>query len=90
MNLSKNRDAETTLKRFQEWQRTMNPGDDSHPNHHDCAILLSKYAAQPILEIQSNFEIPLTTNDSPGWISASRGTSAVSPVRRRSLVRAIL
>ncbi|EGI62482.1 A disintegrin and metalloproteinase with thrombospondin motifs 12, partial [Acromyrmex echinatior] len=42
MNLSINRDADATLKHFQEWQYTMNPGDDSHPNHHDCAILISK------------------------------------------------
>ncbi|XP_026825509.1 A disintegrin and metalloproteinase with thrombospondin motifs 7 [Ooceraea biroi] len=42
MNLSINRDADTTLRHFQEWQRTMNPGDDTHPNHHDCAILISK------------------------------------------------
>lgn len=58
MNLSINQDADATLKRFQEWQYTMNPGGDSHPNHHDCAILISKYAAQPILsEIQFNLEI---------------------------------
>ncbi|XP_014473805.1 PREDICTED: A disintegrin and metalloproteinase with thrombospondin motifs 7-like [Dinoponera quadriceps] len=42
MNLSMNQDADTTLRRFQEWQSTMNPGDDSHPNHHDCALLISK------------------------------------------------
>ncbi|XP_011867754.1 PREDICTED: A disintegrin and metalloproteinase with thrombospondin motifs 6-like [Vollenhovia emeryi] len=42
MNLSINRDADATLKHFQEWQYTMNPGGDSHPNHHDCAILISK------------------------------------------------
>lgn len=46
MNLSINQNADATLKRFQEWQRTMNPGDDTHPNHHDCAILISKYASQ--------------------------------------------
>lgn len=45
MNLSINQDADTTLRRFQEWQRAMNPGDDSHPNHHDCALLISKYAS---------------------------------------------
>ncbi|XP_048507996.1 A disintegrin and metalloproteinase with thrombospondin motifs 12-like isoform X2 [Athalia rosae] len=42
MNLSVNKDAETTLKYFQEWQQKMNPGDDTHPNHHDCAVLLTK------------------------------------------------
>jgi len=49
MNLSMNRDVDATLKHFQEWQYAMNPGDDSHPNHHDCAILISKYATQAIL-----------------------------------------
>lgn len=58
MNLSINRDADATLKHFQEWQHTMNPAGDSHPNHHDCAILISKYAAQAILPgIQFNPEI---------------------------------
>lgn len=58
MNLSMNRDADATLKHFQEWQYTMNPSDDSHPNHHDCAILISKYAAQAIpSEIQFNLKI---------------------------------
>ena len=44
INLSVNKDVETTMKSFQEWQKKMNPGDDSHPNHHDCAILLTKYS----------------------------------------------
>ncbi|XP_024946989.1 A disintegrin and metalloproteinase with thrombospondin motifs 6 isoform X2 [Cephus cinctus] len=42
MNLSVSKDAGETMKYFQEWQRMINPGDDSHPNHHDCAILLSR------------------------------------------------
>ncbi|XP_076665036.1 A disintegrin and metalloproteinase with thrombospondin motifs 12 [Andrena cerasifolii] len=42
MDLATNGDAERTLRRFQEWQRMINPGDDSHPNHHDCAILMAK------------------------------------------------
>jgi len=51
MNLSINQNADATLKHFQEWQRTMNPGDDTHPNHHDCAILISKYASQATLSV---------------------------------------
>ncbi|KZC06825.1 A disintegrin and metalloproteinase with thrombospondin motifs 7, partial [Dufourea novaeangliae] len=42
MNLSWTKDANRTLQYFQEWQRIINPGDDSHPNHHDLAILLEK------------------------------------------------
>lgn len=43
MNLAANKDVEATMKYFQEWQKKMNPGDDTHPNHHDCAILITKY-----------------------------------------------
>ncbi|XP_060526529.1 A disintegrin and metalloproteinase with thrombospondin motifs 7 isoform X2 [Cylas formicarius] len=34
--------ADTTLKNFCKWQRSLNPGDDSHPHHHDVAILLTR------------------------------------------------
>ena len=34
--------ADNTLKSFCKWQATINPGDDSHPNHHDVAILLTR------------------------------------------------
>ncbi|OAD60304.1 A disintegrin and metalloproteinase with thrombospondin motifs 12 [Eufriesea mexicana] len=42
MNLAITRDPNSTLKYFQEWQQMINPGDDAHPNHHDCAILITK------------------------------------------------
>ncbi|XP_046737728.1 A disintegrin and metalloproteinase with thrombospondin motifs 12-like [Diprion similis] len=42
MNLSVNKDADFTLKYFQQWQQKMNPGDDTHPNHHDAAVLITK------------------------------------------------
>ncbi|XP_043259690.1 A disintegrin and metalloproteinase with thrombospondin motifs 12-like [Colletes gigas] len=42
MELAVNKDADKTLKYFQTWQEIINPGDDSHPNHHDCAVLLAK------------------------------------------------
>ncbi|KAF7381476.1 hypothetical protein HZH66_013870 [Vespula vulgaris] len=42
MNLGIMKNLETTLKRFEEWQKDMNPGDDDHPNHHDLAILLTR------------------------------------------------
>lgn len=43
MSLAATKNPEKTLKYFQEWQQTINPSDDSHPNHHDCAILITKY-----------------------------------------------
>lgn len=46
MNLGIMKNLETTLKRFEEWQKDMNPGDDDHPNHHDLAILLTRYIDQ--------------------------------------------
>ncbi|KOC66352.1 A disintegrin and metalloproteinase with thrombospondin motifs 7 [Habropoda laboriosa] len=42
MNLAISKDPATTLKFFQEWQQMINPGDDTHPNHHDCAVLITK------------------------------------------------
>nr|XP_034196361.1 A disintegrin and metalloproteinase with thrombospondin motifs 7-like isoform X1 [Osmia lignaria] len=42
MSLTATKNPEKTLKYFQEWQQTINPSDDSHPNHHDCAILITK------------------------------------------------
>ncbi|KDR20850.1 A disintegrin and metalloproteinase with thrombospondin motifs 12, partial [Zootermopsis nevadensis] len=38
-----NRDAEKTLKSFCEWQASVNPQDVTHPNHHDIAVLLTRY-----------------------------------------------
>ncbi|XP_068987974.1 A disintegrin and metalloproteinase with thrombospondin motifs 7-like [Bombus flavifrons] len=42
MTVAITKDPNSSLKYFQEWQETINPGDDSHPNHHDCAILITK------------------------------------------------
>lgn len=44
MSLTITKDSNVTLKYFQRWQRMINPGDDTHPNHHDCAILITKYS----------------------------------------------
>ena len=37
--------ADNTLKSFCKWQATINPETDDHPNHHDVAILLTRFAA---------------------------------------------
>lgn len=34
--------ADKTLYNFCKWQQKLNPGDDSHPNHHDVAILVTR------------------------------------------------
>lgn len=34
--------ADKTLYNFCKWQQKMNPVDDSHPNHHDVAILVTR------------------------------------------------
>ncbi|XP_014473812.1 PREDICTED: A disintegrin and metalloproteinase with thrombospondin motifs 7-like [Dinoponera quadriceps] len=34
--------ADDTLYHFCKWQQEQNPGDDSHPNHHDVAILVTR------------------------------------------------
>lgn len=34
--------AELTLKSFCKWQRLVNPSDESHPNHHDVAVLVTR------------------------------------------------
>lgn len=34
--------ADVTLRNFCRWQRALNPGNDSHPHHHDVAILLTR------------------------------------------------
>ncbi|XP_013406430.1 A disintegrin and metalloproteinase with thrombospondin motifs 7 isoform X2 [Lingula anatina] len=38
-----NNHADNSLKSFCKWQNSMNPKDDSHPNHHDVAVLLTRY-----------------------------------------------
>lgn len=42
MNIAINKDAAKTLEYFREWQNSINPKEDSHPNHHDVAILLTR------------------------------------------------
>ncbi|XP_056632965.1 A disintegrin and metalloproteinase with thrombospondin motifs 7 isoform X1 [Diorhabda sublineata] len=34
--------ADTTLKTFCKWQLGLNPGQDSHPHHHDVAVLITR------------------------------------------------
>ncbi|XP_024946984.1 A disintegrin and metalloproteinase with thrombospondin motifs 7 isoform X2 [Cephus cinctus] len=34
--------ADKTLYNFCKWQEKLNPADDSHPNHHDVAILVTR------------------------------------------------
>lgn len=40
LNVSVN--AGTTLKNFCNWQKNLNPGNDTHPHHHDVAILITR------------------------------------------------
>lgn len=40
LNITTN--ADTTLSNFCKWQRDLNPADDTHPNHHDVAILITR------------------------------------------------
>lgn len=35
--------ADETLKSFCEWQKSVNPQDTKNPNHHDIALLFSRY-----------------------------------------------
>ncbi|KAG5879484.1 hypothetical protein JTB14_013989 [Gonioctena quinquepunctata] len=38
-----NNDADKTLESFCKWQQTINPKDIENPNHHDIAVLLTRY-----------------------------------------------
>ncbi|XP_046400588.1 A disintegrin and metalloproteinase with thrombospondin motifs 12-like isoform X2 [Ischnura elegans] len=42
MNAGVSKSAEKTLEAFCTWQNKVNPIDDSHPNHHDLAVLLTR------------------------------------------------
>lgn len=42
-NLKITHHADNTLNSFCRWQNDMNPPDDAHPNHHDVAVLLTRY-----------------------------------------------
>ncbi len=35
--------ADTTLNSFCTWQKNLNPQSDTHPAHHDVAILITRY-----------------------------------------------
>ena len=41
-NLEISHHAEKTLASFCKWQLSVNPKDETHPNHHDVAILLTR------------------------------------------------
>ncbi|KAF5307128.1 hypothetical protein FQR65_LT07112 [Abscondita terminalis] len=43
IDLAINANAEDTLASFCKWQQSVNPKDVNHPNHHDIAILLTRY-----------------------------------------------
>ncbi|CAH1118875.1 unnamed protein product [Phaedon cochleariae] len=38
-----NQDADKTLESFCKWQQKINPKDIENPNHHDIAVLLTRY-----------------------------------------------
>lgn len=42
LNLAINKNARKTLEFFEDWQHKINPGDDTHPNHHDLAVLVTR------------------------------------------------
>ncbi|XP_021935392.1 A disintegrin and metalloproteinase with thrombospondin motifs 12-like [Zootermopsis nevadensis] len=43
MDLHINQDADKTLKSFCKWQASVNPQDVTHPNHHDIAVMLTRF-----------------------------------------------
>jgi len=43
-NLEISHHADKTLASFCKWQMSVNPKDETHPNHHDVAILLTRSA----------------------------------------------
>ena len=60
MNLAITGDITKTMEYFGEWQHKINPVDDSHPNHHDVAVLITRYVRQLILikYIHRKFPLP--------------------------------
>jgi len=42
-NLEISHHADKTLASFCKWQLSVNPKDETHPNHHDVAILLTRF-----------------------------------------------
>nr|CAD7573895.1 unnamed protein product [Timema californicum] len=49
MNTKVSAASEETLESFCKWQNEMNPGDDSHPNHHDVAVLLTSIRSASVV-----------------------------------------
>ncbi|XP_054287703.1 A disintegrin and metalloproteinase with thrombospondin motifs 7-like [Macrosteles quadrilineatus] len=43
LDLEINTRGENTLSSFCKWQNKMNPKDHNHPNHHDIAVLFTRY-----------------------------------------------
>jgi hypothetical protein len=43
LDLHINQDADASLSSFCKWQTTVNPRDVAHPNHHDIAVLLTRF-----------------------------------------------
>ena len=43
IDLAIGQDADVTLKTFCQWQQTINPKDVRNPNHHDIAVLLTRW-----------------------------------------------
>lgn len=43
IDLAINPDADATLASFCKWQEKINPKDISNPNHHDIAVLLTRF-----------------------------------------------
>lgn len=43
LDLETSPNAEETLANFCKWQETINPADVSNPQHHDIAVLLTRW-----------------------------------------------
>lgn len=43
VDLAISKDANDTLKSFCLWQKKINPPDIKNPNHHDVAVLVTRY-----------------------------------------------
>lgn len=42
MNIAMNHNIEKSMRYFRLWQKRINPREDTHPNHHDMAVLLTR------------------------------------------------
>lgn len=50
--------ADETLDSFCKWQMGLNHPEDSHPNHHDVAILVTRYVCQGSLLSVCKKQVP--------------------------------